>query len=163
MLFWNSPGHLLQKINPRVMLFQHMLGFWGHNDSVGRLLYFSYFMRVLFATLRYLKKTFLIFNIFSLCRFWLLITYLSRQRQWYSTAVPAGCQTAGQPASQPTSSHATRGHAHPVPPVPVPFDLPASLSHFRPAMSAVWAVHNTATTEVKGKATLCFSKTSPHC
>ena len=70
-----------------------------------------------------------------------------------------------RPASQPASSHATRGTRTPstTSAVPVPVDLPASLSHFRPAMSAVWAVHTTTATEVKGKATLCFSKTSPHC
>ena len=36
MLFWNSPGHLLQKTTPELCYFDLRYVFWGHNDSVGR-------------------------------------------------------------------------------------------------------------------------------
>ena len=121
-------------------------------------------MRVLFAILRYLKKYLSNIQYFFTVQV-LTVDYISvktaavvqhSSASWLSDSRPASPHPA-QPA-QPTQPVAG---AHPVPPVPV--DLPASLSHFRPAMLAVWAVHTTAATEVKGKATLCFSKTSPQC
>ena len=35
-LFWNRPGHLLQKTTPELCYFDLRYVFWGHNDSVGR-------------------------------------------------------------------------------------------------------------------------------